>query len=77
MHAHGAASVDSLQPFQVFETKPLSSIIWLAEKHLQSFSRPARRESVMKGDHTDGFLSTQENSFLTLAAYDFQKKDTK
>lgn len=50
---NGGASAEPL-----FETKPSRSIIQLAEKHLQSFSCPARSETVIKGDHTDWFLST-------------------
>lgn len=50
-------------PLQVFETKPSRSIIQLAEKHLQSFSCPARSETVIKGDHTDWFLSTQGTAY--------------
>lgn len=66
VHSRGGASADS------FATKPSRSIIQLAEKHLQSFSCPARSETVIKGDHTDWFLS----NVLTLAADDFRKELT-
>lgn len=47
------------EPFKSLKPNPQAPVIRLAEKHLQSFSCPARSETAIKGDHTGWFLYAQ------------------